>query len=240
MPVVERTSLVHRLLTAAGDDPPPIEPRLRDDPVGAARPVRWPAPPDSDPSPAMSLQVALDSRRTVGGFGVGALAAAELSRIVATGLAAERRQWPAGTHPGLELSFALAAFDVADLEPGLYLSDWPENDDFIPLHRESWTQELRSRYIDAPAMILICGSIERACQDMGAPGYGQLLVRAAAAGHAAWLQAIACGLVASRFDRACHQVTDSLSRPRSSSLQHLLTLAVGRPLAAVRKESTRQ
>jgi hypothetical protein len=177
---------------------------------------------------AMSLDDILSRRRSLRAFSAEPATAAELSMIAEAGLAAERRQWPVGAHHSMGLTFVLAALNVADLAPGLYLSTTRGPNAFSLIqHKPAWVPELRQRYADAPAILMICGDVGSACRAMGKPGYGQILVRAAAAGYAAWLRAISLDMAGTVFGGTCHQVTTSLSQAGSPHLWHLFTLAIG-------------
>jgi hypothetical protein len=176
----------------------------------------------------MSLPNILSRRRSVRVFNAKPAPAAELAVIAQAGLAAERRLRPAEAHDCMAMTFVLAALNVAGLAPGLYISTAhaPETFSLIQ-HQPAWMQELRQRYADAPAILMVCGDTRSACRAMGKRGYGQILVLAAAAGHAAWLRAISLGMAGTVYGGTCHQVTASLAQADSPHRWHLFTLAVG-------------
>lgn len=178
----------------------------------------------------LSLADVLSRRRSVRAFGPEPARTADLSMLMDAGLAAERRLWPAGTSPRVQMTFLLTALNVASLAPGLYLRATAMPGTFSALQRQpAWLPELRQRYADAPALVMVCGDAVGACRAIGKRGYGHTLVRAAAAGYAAWLRAISLAMAGTVFGGACPHVTASLDQAGFPDLWHLFTLAVGMP-----------
>lgn len=176
----------------------------------------------------MSLHNILSRRRSVRAFNGKPAPVAEIAVIARAGLAAERRLRAAETPDCMRMTIVLAALNVAGLVPGLYISRAEAPGTFSLIQREpAWMHELRQRYADAPAILMICGDTRSACRAMGKRGYGQILVHAAAAGHAAWLRAISLGMAGTVFGGTCHQATASLAQDDSPHRWHLFTVAVG-------------
>jgi hypothetical protein len=233
MPLIEEAALRRHLLSPAnGAGEPPLQ-RMTGTLAEAAQSQAHHFP-DGTGSLAgvlgseMSMHDVLSRRRSVRVFNAKPAPVAELAVIAQAGLAAERRVRPAEAHDHMGMAFVLAALNVAGLPPGLYLSTADVREPFsLMQHEPAWMQELRQRYADAPAMLMVCGDAPSACRALGKRGYGQILLLAAAAGHAAWLRAISLGMAGTVFGGTCHQVTASLAQTHSPQRWHLFTLAVG-------------
>jgi hypothetical protein len=234
MPLIEQAAILRDLLRPASTGEPSKEhvsgtlaggaraqPHRLADGSGSLTGILGPEP---------SLHDILSRRRSVRAFSPEPAPAAELGVIADTGLAAGRRLWPEVTHRSAEMIFILAALNVTGLAPGLYLRAVEAPSGFSSLgHEPAWIPEFRQRYADAPALLLVCGDADGACRAMGKGGYGQILIRAAAAGYTAWLRAVSLGLAGAVFGGSCHQVTASLSQAGYPHLWHLFTLAAGIP-----------
>jgi hypothetical protein len=235
MPLIEHATLLHDLLRpTASREEPPTE-LINGTPAGVIPGQGYRLPDGSDSlggivGSELSLADVLSRRRSVRDFGPEPARAADLSMIVDAGLAAERGLWAAGTHPWVRMTMLLAALNVTGLAPGLYLRATGTLGTFSALQRQpAWLPELRRRYADAPALVMVCGDAGGACRAIGERGYGHALVRAAAAGYAAWLRAISLGMAGTIFGWACPHVTASLAQAGVPGLWHLSTLAVGMP-----------
>jgi hypothetical protein len=185
---------------------------------------RAPAVADLQVAP---LRAAMAGRRLARRFDLGTVSAAQLGLVVQAGLSADQRQWPLGPHHDLGLAVVLAALRVTDLPRGLHLAAPGADRSFVRLGNDHWVGELADAYADAPVLLLVCGDLDRACLAVGPRGYGQLLVRAGAVGHAAWLAATELGLAGSVFGVRHPKVTASVGRASSGSLSHLFTVALG-------------
>jgi hypothetical protein len=235
MPLIEESTLVRELLRPADSaGEPPLQRMSRALAEGAQDRAHH-VPGGSRPvgsvlGSEMSLHDILSRRRSLRAFSAEPVPAEKLGIIAGAGLAAERRQWPVGAHCGMGMTFVLAALNVAGLPPGFYICTADASNTLSLLQEKpARMQELRQRYADAPAILMVCGDVGSACRAMGKHGYGQILVRAAAAGYAAWLRAISLGMAGTVFGGTCHQVTASLIQAGSPHLWHLFTVAVGIP-----------
>jgi SagB-type dehydrogenase family enzyme len=177
----------------------------------------------------MPLEEALRRRRSVRTFGTEEVSRSDVDFIIRSGLAAERTQQAPGTHPDLDVTIATAAFNVGGLEPGLYLAAAAAGTVCGRGPGADWLAGLQAQYADAPALLLVCGNLARACAAVGPRGYPQLLVRAGAAGYGAWLAAVCVGLAGRAFGGSNHRVTAAMSRHGSEPLRHLFTVAIGHP-----------
>jgi hypothetical protein len=109
---------------------------------------------------------------------------------------------------------------VAGLADGLYRHDTGQ---LSSVPADDRSAELRTRYVDAPALLFVCGPMPRA--DSG--DYGHRLVAAGAFGHTLWLSALSSGLAGSVYGSSAALVTATAHRLRPG-LRHLFTVAIGR------------
>ncbi len=167
-------------------------------------------------------------RSSVREFSADPLPAAHVRAAAAAGQDAEAATWPAGQHGPAAFAILIAAFHLDGLDRGLYPAHGSQ-----PLADpgSGWLDALRQQYADAPALLLICGDLNRACRSAGPAGYPSMLVRAGTIGYGAWLWALSAGLSASVYGSASHQVTGA-ARRLDVNLRHLFTVAVGMPAAA--------
>ncbi len=234
MPLTEEATLIRDLLRPAQSTDKPVARRAGGPPAGPAQDQLHGPPPGEDSIAdllgcELSLHEILSRRRSVRSFSVQAARASELAMAADAGLTAVRRLWPVPAL-GMRLILVLAALNVAGLAPGLYRATAEAPDGFSLLERDpAWMQELRIRFADAPALLIVCGDVGSACRSMGKDGYRQALVLAAAAGHAAWLRAVSLGLAGTVFGGTCHHVTASLAEAGFAHHWHLFTLALGKP-----------
>jgi nitroreductase len=181
------------------------------------------------PEQVLPLEEALCRRRSVRAFGAEEVSRSDVDFVIGSGLAAERTQQAPGTHPDMGVTIATAAFNVGGLEPGLYLPAAAAGAVCGRGPGAQWLAGLQAQYADAPALLLVCGNLARACAAAGRRGYPQLLVRAGAAGYGAWLAAVSIGLAGCAFGGSNHRVTAAMSRHGSEPLRHLFTVAIGYP-----------
>jgi hypothetical protein len=165
-------------------------------------------------------------RRSTREFATQPVSFAQLRLITRSAFAAQARDWPQQVHGDLRLAMLIAAFRVTGLPNMMYVADSAQRSQLTPLPDLPRLPDLRGVYADAPALLYVCGDLARACELSGASGYGALLVRAGALGHAAWLSAISVGLAGSVYGRASGSVTRA-ARCFDDRLRHLFTLAVG-------------
>lgn len=109
---------------------------------------------------------------------------------------------------------------VAGLADGLHRYDSGQLSSVPQVGRST---DLRTRYVDAPALLFVCGPIPRA--DSG--DYGHRLVGAGAFGYTLWLSALSSGLAGSVHCSSAALVTATAHRLRPG-LRHLFTVAIGR------------
>jgi nitroreductase len=211
MPVIPEDSLLRMLLTS--------EP-------GTDAPV--PAVPE-DPGRIRPLEEVLRQRRSVRTFGADEVSQSDIGFIIRSGLAAERSLWTPGTHRGMDVTIATAAFGVGELGQGLYLPAAEAGTLFARVPGQEWLTGLQAQYAAAPALLLVCGNVPQACAATGVRGYPQLLVRAGSAGYGAWLAAVSIGLAGCAFGGSNYRVTSAVARHCGEPLRHLFTIAIGHP-----------
>jgi hypothetical protein len=187
---------------------------------------------------AAAADAARGDRRPVHQFSGHPLSLSQVRAIVTGAYATERRDWGLTALGDPKLVILLTAYRVTRLRRGMHLVEPPGQGRFAALPDAAWLPELRREYADAPALLHICGDLEAARQMGGGPGYGALLVRAGALGHAVWLSAVSAGLVGATYGRASHHVTDA-ARLADGGLRHLMTVAIGTaPTAASDTDTT--
>ncbi|WP_169514474.1 nitroreductase family protein [Actinokineospora enzanensis] len=175
----------------------------------------------------MGLAEVLRARRSVRTFAPTELSEDDVHFVLDAAYAADRRMWPATAHGDPGLTLVLAAFAVAGRPTGLYLAEASRGSLVSVPCPPRVPTELRA-CADAPALILVCGDVDRA-STVAESGYGALLVRAGALGHAAWLGALARGL-AGFPDGASRPAITSALRAVRPGLRHLFTVAIGHPV----------
>jgi hypothetical protein len=169
---------------------------------------------------AAAADVLREGCRPVRHFSRHPVSLAQVRTIVTSAYATERRDWPLTVHGDPKL--------VTRLRQGMHLVKPPGRGRLSALPDAAWLPELRREYADAPVLLHICGDLEAAGQIGGGSGYGALLVRAGALGHAAWLSAVSAGLAGATFGYASHRVTET-ARLAGRGLHHLMTVAIGMP-----------
>lgn len=171
--------------------------------------------PASMPRP---LDEVLDSRRSVRQFAARRLSVDALFHVLATAYRQQDGQWPVGRHGCPHLDVLVAAYDIAEVEGGLYPYEPGTGRFGEPLHTDGMP-DLGDAYAHAPALLLIRGPVR------GTPGasYGNLLVRAGALGHAIWLAALTVDLACSVYGGTSEWVGRLTRRDPA----HLFTVAVG-------------
>jgi nitroreductase len=188
-----------------------------------------------------SIDDTLARRHSVRAFTTDPLPRSTICAAATAARDAEAAAWPAGTHGAGAFQIIVAAFRVDGLAKGLHaIRTGP---DATPLGPEigpeigteigpeidtdnGWLESLGKEYVDAPALLLICGDLNAACRDGGPTGYASMLVRAGTIGYAAWLWAVSAGLAGSVYGPACHRVTGA-ARQLDANLRHLFTVAIG-------------
>ncbi|SDR04494.1 nitroreductase family protein [Thermostaphylospora chromogena] len=179
-----------------------------------------PEPAPARPGPRIPLSAVLAGRRSVRRFAAAAVPAETLGSVLDLAEAAQRRQWPRAAHDPLRPDVLVAAYRVEGVPPGLHRR--APDGRLTSLGTPSWMAELPGRYTDAPCLLLICGTLHRA----GADGYGGLLVRVGALGHAIWLAARTHALEASVYAGSSVEVCRELRAVEPGS-RHLFTVALG-------------
>ncbi|WP_336208731.1 nitroreductase family protein [Nonomuraea sp. LPB2021202275-12-8] len=160
----------------------------------------------------------LAGRRSVRRFGDRTVPVEELTDVLGTAEGAQRRQWPAGRHGDPGLTLMAAAYRVDGLPGALHV--WcRETAAFDPGGNPEWLRRLPAWFAAAPALVLVCGSINRADRI----AYGQLLVQAGALGYEIWLAARSRGLECSVYGNAIHEASGALA----PGGRHLFTVALG-------------
>jgi hypothetical protein len=174
------------------------------------------------------LPDAIRRRRPVHRFDSTPPTAAQVQFAVQAGLSTERSQWPRPIHDDLGLIVGVAAFRVLGLPAGLYRWESSGARQFLAEERDAWADGLRDHHPHCPVLLLICGDMLRACRGSSPHGFGDLLVRAGAVGHMAWLAAISVGLAGSVHGVAHRRAIAPLSRSGGGFLGHICTVALGK------------
>jgi hypothetical protein len=174
------------------------------------------------------VEDALLHRSSVREFSTDPLPAARVQDAIVAALDAESAAWPARQHGTAAFAILVAAFNLDGLTRGLYPAHGSQR---LADADCAWLDTLRQQYADAPALLLICGDLNRACRSAGPAGYASMLVRAGSIGYAAWLWAVSAGLGASVYGSASHRVTGA-ARLLDVNLRHLFTVALGMPAPA--------
>jgi nitroreductase len=180
-----------------------------------------------------SIDDTLARRHSVRAFTTDPLPRSTICAAATAARDAEAAAWPAGTHGAGAFQIIVAAFRVDGLAKGLHaIGTGPGTTPLGPQigteidTGNGWLESLRKEYVDAPALLLICGDLNAACRDGGPTGYASMLVRAGTIGYAAWLWAVSAGLAGSVYGPACHRVTGA-ARQLDANLRHLFTVAIG-------------
>src|SRR5205807_911838 len=111
----------------------------------------------------------------------------------------DQRDWRCEREAGVALDLLFVSWRVFDLSPALYLylllshqllligdAPTPDVDDDLVCQQE---------FTQAAALLLITGNLAAAMWRHGSNGYRQIILRAGAAVHRAWLSALSLGLV---------------------------------------------
>jgi hypothetical protein len=123
-------------------------------------------------------------------------------------------QWPGGRP-----SVLVAANRVIGLQRG-----WYHANPALSRLADYQSDELSERYVDAPALLIICGGAFGTSPTAGAEDYSRALVQAAGLGYAIWLEAVSHGLAGCVFGRTYH-LADAAAR--GMGVRQLFTLALG-------------
>ncbi|GII62072.1 hypothetical protein Skr01_21570 [Sphaerisporangium krabiense] len=158
-----------------------------------------------------------------------------LADVLARGLVDDADSW-AAEHECCPLSLDVVAFRVDGLESGMYALD-PLALSFtalapLPPREALRDMTIQSEFCDSAAIITVTGDLEHAAETHGGHGYRMLMTRAGAAAYAAWLEAVACGLVGTVF---AGFIPSSVRVPLhcdGSSRHQLFALALGTPAGA--------
>jgi nitroreductase len=168
----------------------------------------------------------LARRGSVREFATSMVPRGQILAAVAAAHDADAAVWPSGRHGAIDLEILIAASGIDGLARGLYAARETGTELLSPDPAELDT--LRKQYTDAPALLLICANLNHACRAAGPAGYPAALVRAGAAGYAAWLWAISVGLAGCVYGGASHEASGA-ARQRDVNLRHLFTVALGMP-----------
>lgn len=172
------------------------------------------------------IEEALIRRQSVRVFAPSAITCSQVMGAIAAARDAGEVVWPSGQHGGVSLEMLIAANNIDGLAPGLYTADEAGVE---PLAQEpAYLDILREQYADAPALILICADLNRACREAGQGGYPATLTRAGTAGYAAWLWAVSVGLAGCVYGGASQQAS-AAGRRLDADLRHLFTVSMGLP-----------
>ncbi|ETK37760.1 hypothetical protein [Microbispora sp. ATCC PTA-5024] len=184
--------------------------------LGGRQDIR-PARPAAHAGPSAE-QVArvLRCRRAVRSFGEEAISADLLLQVIDD---APRLWTPYNEH---ELVLLVGASHVRGMAEGLYRVGQGA---CALLASDCGLGAVREFYGDGAASVFVCGDVGAACAPRGV-GYGGLLVRAGALGHACWLSAISSGLVGCAYGGTCGEITKAADRWRPG-LRHLFTVTLG-------------
>ena len=152
-----------------------------------------------------------------------ALSGLTLTTILRTAWDTHYRQWPAERH-GDCLTVLVAVLAVAGLPRGLYPTGRPDGS-LLPAQSAPAIDRLVLCYPGGRALLLVCGNVRQAACDGDSGGYGGLLVRAGALGHALWrsatLQVPPCSA-----DAAASALLTHVVRRADPGLRHLLTVVL--------------
>lgn len=194
----------------------------------APRSARHPGPPPPPYPPVISSSLAtvLANRRSVRQFADRPVPAALLAVACRAGILVERACWPPGLHGDAGIGVAIAAARVQSLAPGVYTFS-AGGDGFRYLGGRSLLGELQRAYANAPSLVLVYGTLGRAGGAAPAPSYQSMLVRAAALGHAALLNAMTAGLRGCPFGRTAGQISQLVNTARTERVQQLFAVALG-------------
>lgn len=190
------------------------------------------SPPLICPAPGRVLA----DRRSVRRFANRPIPVELLASACRTATLVTQAYWPDAVHGNPGLQIAIAAAQIQGLATGVHAFSLPAGG-FEYLGGGSLINELQGEYVPAPALFLLFGDLGRARDASPDGGYQKLLIRAAALGQAALLNAMAAGLRGCAFGRAMSQVSVVLSAGQTRRVHHLFTVAVGWPPDA---ESPRQ
>lgn len=223
MPIITGQNLSRQLSEAlrqrASMPAGPLDPPVPD--LGEHERCRWLEKPVGD---------VLTERRSVRAFASLAITRADVLGAIGAAWDADEAVWPHGRHGDIGLVMLIAAFDVAGLAKGLYRADGASAE--LARLDSAYLDLLGKQYADAPALLLICADLNKACRDAGHAGYPAALTRAGTAGYAAWLWSISAGLAGSVYGGAS-QHASAAGRQWNPSLRHLFTVAIGHPASAV-------
>jgi hypothetical protein len=199
-------------------------------PRQAPTPTGSPAAFRSESAPLIcpNLGRVLTDRRSVRQFANRPVPAALLAGACQTATLVSQAYWPTQVGGDVGLEIAIAAAQVQGLASGIHAFS-PSAAGFEYLGGSALIEELRHEYAPAPALFLVCGDLGRARGMSPASSYQNLLIRAAALGQAALLNAMAAGLRGCPFGRVMGQVSGVLSASREKRVHHLFTVAVGWP-----------
>lgn len=171
-----------------------------------------------------SVEPLLRRRRATRKFSRVAPAQERVRKIITAAYAVDRSQWYAGE--GQELSLLLTTSSLPDVPPGLHLCDSRDGAPSARLRGPDLLPALHDSYVDAPALLFVCGDVRAAAHDDSGTGYGALLMRAGALGYALWLAAVADGLAGCVYGRPSAAVT-AAARELGPGMRHLFTVALG-------------
>ncbi len=181
---------------------------------------------DSRPWLTEPIEDCLRRRRSTRQFEAAAVPWSQVLGAITAAHCAGAAVWLPDRHGGIGLDFLLAAFDVAELNPGIYATDGAGTE--LLSSDRVLLDVLREQYLAAPALLLVCADLNQACRDAGPAGYPAALIRAGTAGYAAWLWSISAGLVGCLLGGASHYAS-SVARLKNQNLRHLFTVAIGLP-----------
>ena len=175
---------------------------------------------------------ALATRRAVNHFSASSLDPDALCRMRTEADGIDHSLWP-DEHADQPLRYLVAASRVSGLRPGLYELDRGGLTELVPFQSEQEVKEmvLQPEFAEAPAIVVVVGSLFHALESRGSHGHRLLLERAGAACEAAWLSAIADGYVGSIFAGFLPSALKSALGLDGFKSMQLLAFAVGHPVA---------
>jgi hypothetical protein len=128
-----------------------------------------------------------------------------------------------------DIATLLAAFNIRDLQSGLYLAGPHGPTSWQPVPFPFPLSDLQQRYCAAPALIMLTGDVWTASHGGAGSGYAELLVTAGFRGYTLLQAAAARRLAGCAFCLAAGEVT--VAARGVGCTQHLFTVAIGKAKA---------
>lgn len=179
----------------------------------------------------LALEPVLQARVSMHVYGEGPLTLAETGTFLAAATAGDARDWGAERQAGADLDLVLLARHVTGLAPAMY-QYVPRRHHLLPIGHlpAAGAAELviQAEFARAPALLFAVGNLAAALERHGSHGHRQLLVRAGAVLHHAWLGALSLGLAGCIFAGLLPNALRDLAGTDGYTRMPLLALAVGR------------